>query len=189
MADLPSPFRRWAFLDRDGTIIPDKVYLSNPADVEFAPGAVEGLRLLRDAGFGFVMITNQSGIGRGYFTNDDFVAVQARLTALLAAEGLVLAATYHCPHAPSDDCACRKPRPGMLRAAMTRFGIAPDHVVMIGDSDADIGAARAAGIAGIRIRQGAAKGATKSEAEGEAEGTVSDFRTAARLAAVMLSAT
>ena len=170
---LPS-FRRWALLDRDGTIIPDKFYLSNPDGVEFASGAVEGLKLMRDAGFGFIMITNQSGIGRGYFTTDDFLAVQARLSDMLAAEGLELVATFHCPHAPEDACDCRKPKPAMLLAAMRKFAISPAHVVMIGDSDADIGAAKAAGIAGIRIRPEAAGSATES--------TVADFLAAARVA-------
>lgn len=149
-ADISS-FRAFALLDRDGTVIVDKVYLSDPEAIEFAPGAVEGMRLMRDAGFGFAMVTNQSGIARGYFGEAEFEAVQARLSSLLAAEGLALEAVFHCPHGPQDGCACRKPRPGMINAAMRALGFGPGRAVMIGDSDADMGAAATAGIQGIRI--------------------------------------
>lgn len=143
--------RRFALLDRDGTIIVDKVYLADPDAIEFAPGALEGLRLLRDAGFALVLITNQSGIARGYFDEATLEAVHDRLRALLAAEGLTLAAIFHCPHGPDDGCACRKPAPGMVWDAMRTLGFGPEDAIFIGDSDADMGAARAAGVIGIRI--------------------------------------
>ncbi|MBV8474476.1 MAG: HAD family hydrolase [Hyphomicrobiales bacterium] len=143
--------RRLALLDRDGTIIVDKVYLKDPDGVEFAPGAVEGLRLLRDAGFALALVTNQSGIARGLFDAAALQRVHARLEAILAAEGLRLAAIYYCPHGPNDGCACRKPAPGMALQAMRDLGFQPDEAVFIGDSEADMGAAAAADIAGIRI--------------------------------------
>ena len=154
-----TPPRAYALLDRDGTIIVDKVYLRDPDGIEFAPGALEGLRLLRDAGFALVLITNQSGIARGYFDEATLAAVHARLEAMLAAEGLALAAIEFCPHGPKDGCACRKPEPGMIRAAMEKLGFGPERAVMIGDSDADMGAALAAGVPGIRIRPDGADGA------------------------------
>src|SRR5271154_1984418 len=92
--------RRVALIDRDGTIIVDKVYLSDPDGIEFAPGAIEGLRLLRDAGFALVLVTNQSGIGRGYFDLGRLEQIHDRLRSMLAAEGLSLEAIYVCPHGP-----------------------------------------------------------------------------------------
>ena len=117
MTDAP-PRRLVALLDRDGTIIVDKVFLKDPDAIEFAPGAIEGLRLLRDAGFALVLVTNQSGVARGYFDEATVWRVHERLEAMLAAEGLRLAAIYYCPHGPNDGCACRKPAPGMALAAM-----------------------------------------------------------------------
>lgn len=153
--------RAVALLDRDGTIIVDKVYLRDPNGIDFAPGALEGMRLLRDAGFALVLITNQSGIARGYFDEATLHTVHDRLEAMLAAEGLALAAIEYCPHGPNDGCACRKPEPGMIHAAMKKLGFGPDRAVMIGDSDADMGAAEAAGLPGIRIRPDGAEGAAK----------------------------
>ena len=153
---MTTPRRRLALLDRDGTIIVDKVYLADPAGVEFTPGAPEGLRLLRDAGYDLVLITNQSGIARGYFGEAELKAVHDRLESLLAEEGLRLAAIHVCPHGPADGCGCRKPAPGMVLAALAQFGAAAEDAVFLGDSDADMGAAAAAGVAAIRI--GAAKG-------------------------------
>lgn len=154
----PAP-RAYALLDRDGTIIVDKVYLRDPDGIEFAPGALEGMKLLRDAGFALVLITNQSGIARGYFDAATLSAVHDRLKAMLAAEGLTLAAIEYCPHGPNDGCGCRKPRPGMIHAAMAALGFGPERAVMIGDSDADMGAAEAAGLRGIRIRPDGSAGA------------------------------
>ncbi|ALK09919.1 D-glycero-alpha-D-manno-heptose-1,7-bisphosphate 7-phosphatase [Blastochloris viridis] len=147
---------RLALLDRDGTIIIDRGYLADPSGIAFAPGALAGLRLLRDAGFTLALVTNQSGIARGYFDEATLAAIHRRLEALLAAEGLHLGAVYHCPHGPDDGCACRKPAPGLLTAAMRDLGFAPDEAVMIGDSCGDMAAAAAAGIEGIRIGPGAA---------------------------------
>jgi D-glycero-D-manno-heptose 1,7-bisphosphate phosphatase len=142
---------RLALIDRDGTIIVDKVYLSDPDGIEFVPGAIEGLRLLRDAGFTLVLITNQSGVARGYFDVATLERVHDRLQSMLAAEGLRLEAIYFCPHGPDDGCDCRKPAPGMVRKAMRDLGVRPDEVVVIGDSDADMGAASAAGVRGVRV--------------------------------------
>jgi len=143
--------QRFALLDRDGTVVIDKVYLSDPAGLEFAPGAIEGLRLMRDAGLRFIMVTNQSGVARGYFDEKTLDGIHARLRTMLAGEGIDLEAIYHCPHGPWDDCRCRKPRPGLVLDAMADFGFSPDDAVLIGDSDADMGAAAAAGVKGFRI--------------------------------------
>ena len=141
-----TPPRRVALIDRDGTII-----LRDPDGIEFAPGAIEGLRLLRDAGFALVLITNQSGIARGYFDAARLEQIHDRLQSMLAAEGLRLEAIYVCPHGPDDGCDCRKPAPGMVKSAMRDLGFGPDQAVLIGDSDADMGAAAAASVAGLRV--------------------------------------
>ena len=170
--------RRLALIDRDGTIIIDKVYLRDPDGIEFAPGAVEGLRLLRDAGFALVLITNQSGIARGYFDAARLEQIHDRLQSMLAVEGLTLEAIYICPHGPDDGCDCRKPAPGMVKSAMRDLGFGPDQAVFIGDSDADMGAAAAADVAGLRVASGGGKSATT--------GAAANFLEAARRACALL---
>ena len=146
--------RRFILLDRDGTIIVDKEYLSNPDGVELLPGAAAGLVLLRQAGFGLAVVTNQSGIGRGYYSVQDMHAVNERMSALLAAAGVVLDGIYYCPHTPQDNCPCRKPRPGMALRAAAELGFTPDQAVVIGDKAADLGLAHAVGALGVLVRTG-----------------------------------
>lgn len=169
--------QRLALIDRDGTIIVDKVYLSDPNGIEFAPGAIEGLRLLRDAGFALALVTNQSGIARGLFDAATLGKIHDRLKTMLAAEGLGFEAIYVCPHGPGDGCDCRKPQPGMLRQAMRELGSGPDKAVMIGDSDADMGAAKAAGVRAVRVAAGGGSGST---------GAAHDFLEAAHRARALL---
>jgi D-glycero-D-manno-heptose 1,7-bisphosphate phosphatase len=170
--------KRLALIDRDGTIIVDKVYLRDPDGIEFAPGAVEGLQLLRDAGFALVLITNQSGIARGYFDLATLGRIHDRLQSMLAVNELRLEAIYFCPHGPDDGCDCRKPAPGMVTQAMRDLGFSPEEAVVIGDSDADMGAAAAAGVKGLRV--GASGGATSI-------GAARDFLEAARRARALLT--
>lgn len=154
MSPSPAP-RRFAALDRDGTIIVEKNYLSDPAGVELLPGAAAGLRRLRAAGWGLVVVSNQSGIGRGYFSEADYEKVTARLVALLRAEGVELDGIYHCPHAPGAGCDCRKPRPGMLERAAREHGFRPEDCVVIGDKPADVELGRNAGAAlAVLVRTG-----------------------------------
>jgi D-glycero-D-manno-heptose 1,7-bisphosphate phosphatase len=174
----PAAPRRLALIDRDGTIIVDKVYLDDPDGIEFTQGAIEGLRLLRDAGFVLALITNQSGIARGYFDAVVLGRIHDRLQSQLAAEGVRLQAIYFCPHGPNDGCDCRKPAPGMVNQAMHDLGFRSEEVVVIGDSDGDMGAAAAAGVAGIRVAV-----AGKSAVTGAAR----DFLEAARRARTLLS--
>ena len=174
----PAAPKRLALIDRDGTIIVDKVYLRDPDGIEFAPGAIEGLRLLRDAGFALVLITNQSGIARGYFDAATLARIHDRLESMLAAEGLRLEAIYFCPHGPDDGCDCRKPAPGMITTAMRDLGFRPEEAVVIGDSDADMGAAAAAGIKGVRVAAGGRSASI---------GTAHDFLAAARRACALLT--
>jgi D-glycero-D-manno-heptose 1,7-bisphosphate phosphatase len=147
---------RGAFLDRDGTIIEEKHYIANPDDVVLTDGAIEGLQALRAAGFKLVVVTNQSGIARGLYAEADFRAVQARLEAMLEAEGLAFDGVYFCPHHPefSGPCECRKPGPGMYRDAERNHGIDLAHSVYIGDRLKDVLPAKLFGGMGILVRTG-----------------------------------
>lgn len=125
-------------LDRDGTIIKDKNYLSDPDGVELLPGAAQGLGKLAESGARFFLATNQSGIARGYFKEKDYLAVQERLKEALLKFGVSFADTAFCPHGPEDRCSCRKPAPGMGRHLFKTHGLDPERSVMIGDKGSDI---------------------------------------------------
>jgi len=153
----------YILLDRDGTVIEEKNYLRDPAGVALLPGAVEGMRLLRDAGFGLVLITNQSGIGRGYFTLEDLDRVHERLRELLIEVGISLDGIYICPHAPEQECECRKPKPKLALDAARDLGFDLTRSWMIGDKAADVGLARNCGAGAVLVRTGYG-------AEAEAEG-------------------
>jgi D-glycero-D-manno-heptose 1,7-bisphosphate phosphatase len=109
--------RRFVVLDRDGTIIVERHYLSDPAGVELLPRVASGLQHLSALGLGVVVVTNQSGVGRGLFDTTRLALIHQQLCVLLAAEGIHLDGIYFCPHIPADDCACRKPRTGLLERA------------------------------------------------------------------------
>src|SRR5262245_492570 len=143
-ANVPS-LQRAAFLDRDGTLIQDRGYLGDPDDVELLPGAAELLRGLKENGFLLVIVSNQSGVGRGLFDLRAMEAVHKRCVELLAAEGICLDGAYYCTHAPSDDCECRKPRPGLLYRAARELGIDLSTSVVVGDKESDVEAGKAGG--------------------------------------------
>lgn len=136
-----------AFLDRDGVINRDHGYIGRPQDFELIEGVPEALRMLDDRGYALVVVTNQSGIGRGYYGEEDYRLVTARMRELLAEHGITLAAVLHCPHAPDSGCDCRKPKPGMLLAGAAQIGATPSASVLFGDKPSDIAAGREAGVA------------------------------------------
>jgi D-glycero-D-manno-heptose 1,7-bisphosphate phosphatase len=136
-----------AFLDRDGVINHDHGYIGRPEDFELIDGVPEALRMLGEDGYALVVVSNQSGIGRGYYGEDDYRLVTARMRELLAGHGITLAAVLHCPHAPDQGCACRKPKPGMLLAGAEQTGAVLSSSVLFGDKPSDIAAAREAGLA------------------------------------------
>ncbi|WP_445191805.1 D-glycero-alpha-D-manno-heptose-1,7-bisphosphate 7-phosphatase [Sphingomonas sp. Tas61C01] len=142
---IPQP-RRAAFLDRDGVINHDLSYVGRAEDFVLIDGVAEALRRLRDAGYVLVVVTNQSGISRGYYSKVDYERVTERMTELLAAHGVAFAAIIHCPHAPADRCACRKPQPGMLLDGAAITGVSLRDSVLFGDKPSDIAAGRAAGV-------------------------------------------
>ena len=133
------------FFDRDGTLMEDVDYCCDPAQVAVYPDATATLRRLRSNGFRLVMVTNQSGIGRGYFTEDDFQRVQTELFHQLG--GNLFDAVYHCPDDPEHATARRKPAPGMLLEAAREHALALPRSYMVGDSDRDIESGRRAGVA------------------------------------------
>lgn len=133
------------FLDRDGTLIADEYYLADPEFVRLLPGAAAVLVELKKLGFLLVLVSNQSGIGRGLINSDQAAQVHRRMEELLADCGVRLDAVYYCPHAPEEGCLCRKPAPGMLLRAATELGIELAESIMIGDKMSDVEAATAAG--------------------------------------------
>jgi D-glycero-D-manno-heptose 1,7-bisphosphate phosphatase len=132
------------FLDRDGTLTVDTGYPSKPEQVQLLDGVKEGLVSLRSAGFKLVIVTNQSGIGRGFFTETDFLAVQSRLETLLGKNQI--SATYFCPDHPENASDRRKPAPGMLFEAAQDLDLSLGDSFMIGDKESDIEAGLKAGV-------------------------------------------
>ncbi len=146
------------FLDRDGTIIHDAHYLSDPGGVRLLPGAAAAIARLNAAGIPAIVVTNQSGIGRGYFGEEEFRAVQARTESLLAEEGARIDAVYHCPHAPDavPPCECRKPEVGLFVRAANEHGVDLGRSWYVGDRLRDLAPAERLGGRGILVRAGAA---------------------------------
>lgn len=146
------PLRPAVFLDRDGTINVDTGFVRRPRDVALVPGAAQAIARLNAAGVPVVVVTNQSGIGRGLFTRDEYEHVRARIDALLAAGGAHLDATYHCPHDPdTTDCDCRKPGPALFRRAAEEHGLALDRSWYVGDRWRDVVPALTLGGEGLLV--------------------------------------
>ena len=148
------PGKRFVLLDRDGTVIVHIPYLHKPEEVELAPGAGAGLRALQEAGLGLVLVTNQSGVGRGMFSLGDVHRVHHRLEELLEAEHVRLDGIYVCPHPPWDECGCRKPAPGMAEQAARELGFDLTRAFMVGDADCDFELGQRVGATTLRIGPG-----------------------------------
>jgi D-glycero-D-manno-heptose 1,7-bisphosphate phosphatase len=171
---------RAVFLDRDGTLIEDTSYLSNPDDIAFIDGAVDALHQMRAAGYRLIVVTNQAGIARGMYSVEQYRVVEARLEQLLAAQGITLDAVYFCPHHPdfTGPCECRKPGLGMYRDAERNLGIQLARSVYVGDRLRDVLPALALGGTGILVRTG--YGAAEAERAPAGVDVVSDIGEAAR---------
>jgi D-glycero-D-manno-heptose 1,7-bisphosphate phosphatase len=146
--------RRAAFLDRDGTLIAEKGYVSRASDVELLPEVPEALRVLAAAGYALVVISNQSGVARGYFTEAAVFETTARLRRELRAEGVELDALYFCPHHPEDGCRCRKPGTELLERAAGDLRLALRESAMIGDKAIDVLTGHHARALGVLVRSG-----------------------------------
>jgi len=148
---------RHVILDRDGVLNREAAsggYVRDPAEFHWLPGALEGLAMLRQAGLHLSVVTNQSGVGRGLMSLAQLAAVHQRMQAEACAHGAALDAVFFCPHVPEDRCACRKPAPGLIEAAIARSGIAARESLVVGDDRRDLEAATRAGVAAALVRTG-----------------------------------
>lgn len=174
-----------AFIDRDGVLNEERAFVHRIEDFAFVPGAIEALRALKAAGYLLVVVTNQSGIARGLYSEADYLALTAYMRERLAAEGISLDAVEYCPHLPDApvaryrvECDCRKPKPGMLRRAIQALDIEPGTSLLVGDRPSDLEAGRAAGIGRcFLVRTGYA---LPEESIARADGVYSDLLTCVR---------
>lgn len=146
--------RRFVLLDRDGTLIVEKHYLADPNGVELLPFTLAGLQRLRSLDLGLVVVTNQSGLGRGYFGRGELEAVHRRLTDLLAAGGIRLDGIHTCGDLPDSGSSRRKPEPGMVWEAVREHGFDPAAAFVIGDQVCDVLLARRIGAKAVLVRTG-----------------------------------
>lgn len=156
------------FLDRDGTLVDDPGYLSDPDRLALFSGVTPALRRFVDTGYALVLVTNQSGIGRGYFGWDDYERVAERLRERLAEDDVILDAEYACGHAPAEGAACgwRKPAAGMLLEAARQLDLDLDRSLMVGDAVSDLDAAAAAGLGrAVHVRTGHGDKARQNQAD------------------------
>ena len=149
---MTNPLSSAVFIDRDGTIMQDADYCSDPQQVKIFPRVAEALRRLKSKGFKVIIITNQSGIGRGFFTVEQYRAVEAEVLRQLG-DGLI-DATYFCPDVPGQHSTCRKPAPGMIVEATREHQIDLARSFLIGDKEIDAECGRNVGVRTIRVRTG-----------------------------------
>ena len=143
------------FLDRDGVINKEVNYLHKISDFEFIEGIFEALTYFQELGYVIIIITNQSGISRGYYTENDYKILTLWMLEQLKEKGNKILDIFHCPHDPKLNCDCRKPKPGMINQAIKKYNIDIENSWMIGDKETDIQAAHAAGIQNtILVRSG-----------------------------------
>lgn len=147
------------FLDRDGVVNINHDYVYRIENFEFIPAIFDVCKAAQAKGFKIIVVTNQSGIGRGFYTEKDFWQLTDWMVAEFLAQGITIEAVYFCPHHPTQalghyqqDCSCRKPKPGMLLTAIKEFNINPAASLLLGDSQTDIQAAAAAGVKAVHIQ-------------------------------------
>lgn len=150
----PGSLRPAVFLDRDGTLIDDIGYLGDPDGLCFYPGIPEALRKLQENGYLIVVITNQSGIGRGFFNEETALAINHAMLGMLRDEDVFMAAIYYCPHHPEDKCSCRKPKPLMVQRALEDLDIDRTRSWVVGDIDKDIWTGIKTGLRPILVETG-----------------------------------
>jgi len=178
--------RRFALVDRDGTINVERDHIADPDQIELIPGSAEALvRLRHEVGMGIVIVTNQAHVGRGELTPEDLERIHERLLGLLADEGAVVDAILHCPHAPDAGCTCRKPAPGLAIQAAERFGFDPSAGVVIGDHAGDVGLGRAVGAMTFLVLTGHGR-EERASAEPMADHVVPNLAAAVDIIAALL---
>jgi histidinol-phosphate phosphatase family protein len=155
------------FLDRDGTLVVERGYLSDPDDLELLPGVPEALRSLRSAGLALVVVSNQSGVGRGLFSLTRVHEAMARLRASLRLHGVELDAVRFCPHRPDEGCPCRKPRADLIARAARELTLAVRDSAMVGDKLLDVATGHNAGCRGVLVRSGYGRDEEQRIAGGE----------------------
>jgi D-glycero-D-manno-heptose 1,7-bisphosphate phosphatase len=148
---MPRSVKFAVFVDRDGTICFDKHYLSDPNSLELIPTVAEGIRKLNEAKIPVIVVTNQSGVGRGYFSEEALTTVHERLAEMLAIHGAIIDDLFYCPHKPDEGCPCRKPAPGMLLQAKEKHGFDLKRSFVIGDRMMDVSMAHSVGALGILV--------------------------------------
>ncbi len=142
------------FLDRDGTINEDVGYLDSPDGLVIIDGALEAIGLLKEAGLRVVIVTNQSGLSRGFIEEEALEAIHKRLLSLLSERGISIDGIYHCPHLPEDGCGCRKPKTGLVERALKDMGIDPDSLYVVGDKISDLELAHNIGAKAVLVLTG-----------------------------------
>lgn len=152
------------FLDRDGTINVEKSYLHKWEDFEFEKNVIEGLKELKKMGYEFIVVTNQSGIARGYYSEEDLKALNSEMVKELKKYDIDILECYYCPHHPDKgldeyrkDCECRKPNPGMLLEGIKKYSVDIKNSFMIGDKKSDLEAGKKAGLKSILVLTGYGK--------------------------------
>lgn len=179
-AGISRASRPAVFLDRDGVLVKDVHFLREPSDLKVLAGVAEALRMLQNRYY-TIVVTNQSGIARGMFTEDRLLSIHSELVRQLFSEGAIIHSIYFCPHLPEAavpdyqvECDCRKPEPGMLLRAAKDWNIDLSQSFLVGDSPRDIEAAHAAGVKGVLLGETYAN-------RGESDSIVADLLGAARL--------
>ncbi|HEX7902109.1 MAG TPA: HAD family hydrolase [Planctomycetota bacterium] len=158
------------FLDRDGTVLVEKGYVTTVEDVELLPGVAEAIAAASAAGWKVIVVTNQACVAKGLITEDELGEIHQRMVAMLGAEGAFLDGVYWCPHHPEGTvpdfaiaCSCRKPLPGLLEQAASEHGLALSDCVMVGDTLRDLEAGRSVGAKAVLVLTGKGEATSKEE--------------------------
>jgi len=142
---------RAVFLDRDGTMAKDVNYCARPEDFELFPNTAKAIKLLNEHGFKVIVVTNQSGIARGFFTEETLAKIHEKMKRELTKEGARIDDIYYCPHHPADNCDCRKPKPKLVLQAAKEHNIDLEHSFVVGDLEMDVELGRAVSCGTILI--------------------------------------
>lgn len=168
-ADTLNMGNKAVFFDRDGTLNVEKDYLYRPEDFQWEQDAVEAIKYCHEQGYLVIVVTNQSGVARGYYKEEDILRLHEYMDGLLAREGTKIDGYYYCPHHPQaqveryrQNCSCRKPLPGLVIQAIKDFDIEPSRSLMIGDKPRDVECGQAAGVKGVLYQGGSLLMAVKN---------------------------